>query len=118
MLKGIYLENSNKNVVRVLSMIEPKDIENNPIGEFVLISDYTDPPETENHMTINYPIYDKVNQEFKWIQVKYQNTVTNELLEIENLKVENNTLKENQRKANEKINMLTETLADMIGGAI
>lgn len=63
-------------------------------------------------------MYDKVNQVFKWVQIQYQNTATEELLAIENLKAENNTLKNQFQIANENIDMLTETRADMIGGAI
>lgn len=119
MIKAINLENSNKNVVRVLSIAEPEIIENNPTGlEYILIEDFTEPPELDNHLSINYPMYDKVNQQFKWVQVQYQNTMTEELLQIENLKVENSQLKSELNLANENINMLIELQADIIGGAI
>lgn len=126
MQKAINIENSSKNVVRVLSIAEPSIIENNPTGlEYILIEDFVEPPELQNHLSINYPMYDKVNQQFKWVQVQYQNTMTEELLQIENLKVENsqlrNELSETQTElnlANENINMLIELQADLIGGAI
>lgn len=119
MQKAINLEQSSKNVVRVLSIMNPEDIENNPTDrQYILIDNYTEPPESANHMSINYPMWDKVNQIFKWIQIQYQNTATEELLEIENLKVENNMLKNQLNSANENIDMLTEAMADLIGGAI
>jgi len=119
MQKAINIENSSKNVVRVLSISEPDIIENNPTGrEYILIEDYEEPPILDNPMSVNYPMWNKVNQIFKWVQIQYQNTATEELLEIENLKVENITLQNELRTANENINILTEALADMIGGAI
>lgn len=118
MQKAINLEQSNKQVVKVLSIMNPEYIENNPTNrKYILIHDYTEPPESD-HMSVNYPMYDKLNQNFKWVQIQYQNTATEEILEIENLKVENNMLKNQQKTANENIDMLTETLADLIGGAI
>jgi hypothetical protein len=119
MQKAIHIENTGKNVVRVLSIAEPEVIENNPTGlEYILIEDFTEPPELDNHLSINYPMYDKVNQQFKWVQIQYQNTATEELLQIENLKVENTQLKSDLQLANENIDILTEALADVIGGAI
>ncbi len=119
MNKAINIENSSKNVVRVLSIAEPSVIENNPTGlEYILIEDFTEPPVLDNHMSVNYPMYDKVNKVFKWVQVQYQNTATEELLEIENLKTKNATLQSELQVAQENINMLIEVQADMIGGAI
>jgi hypothetical protein len=119
MQKAINIENSSKNVVRVLSIAEPSVIESNPTGlEYILIEDFTEPPELESHLSINYPMYDKVNKQFKWVQVQYQNTMTEELLQIENLKVENALLNNELNLANENINMLIELQADIIGGAI
>jgi len=119
MNKAINIENSSKNVVRVLSIAEPEIIENNPTDrEYILIEDFVEPPELQNHLSVNYPIYDKVNQQFKWVQVQYQNTMTEELLQIENLKVENSQLRNELNLANENIDMLIELQADIIGGAI
>lgn len=119
MKKAIHIDNSNKNVVRVLSIGESDIIENNPTNrEYFLIEDYTEPPILDNPMSVNYPMYDKGNQIFKWVQIRYQNTATEELLEIENLKVENNMLKSQLQSANDNINTLTEALADLIGGAL
>lgn len=119
MQKAISLESSNKNIVRVLSIADSSIIENNPTGlEYILIDDFTEPPELQSHLSINYPMYDKINQEFKWMQIQYQNTATEELLQIENLKSENMQLKTDLQLANENIDILTEALADMIGGAI
>ena len=119
MQKAISIENSSKNVVRVLSIAEPNIIENNPTGlEYILVDDFIEPPELDNPMSINYPMYDKVNQQFKWVQVQYQNTMTEELLQIENLKVENSQLRNELNLANENIDMLIELQADIIGGAI
>lgn len=126
MIKAIHIENTSKNVARVLSIAEPEVIENSPTGlNYILIEDFVEPPELNNHMSINYPMYDKVNKKFKWVQVQYQNTATPELLELENLKLENLQLR-NQLSAtlaelviaNENINMLIELQADMLGGAI
>ncbi len=119
MQKAINIENSSKQVVRVLSIAEPDIIENNPTNRnYILVDDFTEPPETTSHMSVNYCMYDKVAQEVIWQQIQYQNTATEELLEIENLKVENTILKTQLQSANENIDMLTETIADMIGGAI
>ena len=119
MQKAINLENSSRSVVRVLSIAEPEVIANNPTGlEYILIEDFAEPPELNNHLSINYPMYDKVNQQFKWVQVQYQNTMTEELLQIENLKVENSQLRNELNLANENIDMLIELQADIIGGAI
>lgn len=119
MQKAINLEQSSKNVVRVLSIMNPEDIENNPTDrQYILIDNYTEPPVMDNPMSVNYPMWDKVNQIFKWVQIQYQNTATEELLEIENLKTENNFLKSQHKSANENIDMLTEAMADLIGGAI
>lgn len=119
MQKAINIESSSKNVVRVLSIADSEAIEHNPTGlEYILIEDFTEPPELENHLSINYPMYDKVNQQFKWVQVQYQNTMTEELLQIENLKVENSQLTDALNLANENIDMLIELQADIIGGAI
>ncbi len=119
MQKAINIENINKNVVRVLSISEPDIIENNPTGrEYIIIEDYEEPPILENPMSVNYPMWNKFNQTFKWVRIQYQNTATEELLEIENLKVENNLLEGKLQSANENIDMLTEALADLIGGAL
>ena len=119
MNKAIHIENTNKNIARVLSIADPEIIDNNPTElEYILIDDFTEPPELQSHLSINYPMYDKINQEFKWIQIQYQNTATEELLQIENLKSENMQLKTDLQLANENIDILTEALADMIGGAI
>ena len=119
MQKAINLENSSRSVVRVLSIAEPEVIANNPTGlEYILIEDFAEPPELNNHLSINYPMYDKVNQQFKWVQVQYQNTMTEELLQIENLKVENSQLRNELNLANENIDMLIELQADILGGAI
>ena len=79
----------------------------------------------DNQLSINYPMYDKVNETFKWVQIQYQNTVTEEIIQIENLKVENqllqselNITKEQLNLADENINMLIELQADILGGAI
>lgn len=119
MQKAINIESSNKNVARILSIMNPEDIENNPTSlEYFLIEDYIEPPAMDNSLSVNYPMWDKINKVFKWVQIQYQNTATEELLEIENLKSENNILKNQLQTANENIDMLTETIADMIGGAI
>lgn len=119
MNKAINIEISSKNVARVHSIINEEDIEFNPTGmEYILIEDFTEPPELNNHLSINYPVYDKVNKQFKWVQVQYQNTMTEELLQIENLKVENSLLKNELDLANENIDMLIELQADILGGAI
>lgn len=119
MKKAINIEDLNKQVVRVLSITEPDVIENNPTNQnYILVDNFTEPPVTDNHMSVNYPMWDKVNQKLLWVQIQYQNTATEELLEIENLKVENSILKNQLQSANENIDFLAEALADMIGGAI
>lgn len=119
MQKSINIESSNNIIVRVLSIMNPEDLVSNPTNrEYFLIDNYEEPPTADNHMSVNYPMWDKVNQVFKWVQIQYQNTATEDRLEIENLKVENSILKTQLQSANENIDMLTETIADMIGGAI
>jgi hypothetical protein len=119
MIKAINIENSRNSVVRVLSIADESVIEENPTTlDYILITDYTEPPASSNPMAVNYPMYDKVNKKFKWKQIAYQNTATEELLEIENLKTENLALKVDLAAANDSINMLIELQADMIGGAI
>lgn len=126
MNKAINIENSSNDVVRVLSIADESVIENNPTGSnYILINDFTEPPELDNQLSINYPMYDKVNETFKWVQIQYQNTVTEEIIQIENLKVENqllqselNITKEQLNLADENINMLIELQADILGGAI
>lgn len=119
MNKAINIENTGKNVERVLSIINEEDINFNPTDlEYILINDFIEPPALDNPLSINYPMYDKVNKQFKWVQVKYQYTATEELLEIENLKTINIILQNELQSAQKNINTLTEALADMIGGAI
>ncbi len=119
MQKAINIENSSKQIVRVLSIADIDVIENNPTNlNYIIVDNFTEPPELKSHMSINYCMYNKTTQEVTWKQIQYQNTATEELLEIENLKVENNILKNQLQTANENIDMLTETIADMIGGAI
>lgn len=119
MQKAICVENINKNIVRILSIAEPEILENNPTDrEYILINDFIEPPILLNHLSINYPMYDKINQQFKWVQIQYQNTATEELLAIENLQSENNILKDQLQTANENIDMLIELQADILGGAI
>lgn len=119
MRKAIHIENTAKDVVRVLSISDPDIIENNPTSrEYIIVEDFPDPPEREDHMVTNYCMYQKSTQEIIWKQVHYQYTATEELLEIENLKVENRLLKNQLQSANKNIDMLTEALADLIGGAL
>lgn len=119
MIKAINIENSNKKIVRVLSIAEPEILENNPTNQnYILVDNFTEPPELQSHMGINYCMYNKITQEVFWVQVQYQNTATEELLEIENLKVENSTLQNELLTAQETINMLVELQADILGGAI
>lgn len=119
MNKAISIENSSKSVVRVLSIADETVLENNPTGlEYVLITNYVEPPVLDNSLSVNYPMYDTVNKVFKWVQVQYQNTATEEILQIENLKVANASLHASLTAANENINMLLELQADTLGGAI
>lgn len=119
MIKAINVEKSSNNVVRVLSIADESIIENNPtILEYILITDYVEPPILDNSLSVNYPMYDKVNKVFKWVQVQYQNTATEEILQIENLKIANSILHSELIIANENINMLLELQADTLGGAI
>lgn len=119
MRKAIHIDSTGKNVERVLSIINAEDIAFNPTGlNYVVIDDYVEPPELETPLSKNYAMYDKVNKVFKWVQVQYQNTATEEILQIENLKSENQQLRNELQSANENINMLIELQADIIGGAI
>ncbi len=119
MNKAINIESSSNNVVRVHSIADESAVENSPNGLiYFLITDYTEPPALDNSLSKNYPMYDRVNQQFKWVQIQYQNTATEELLEIENLKAKNVTLQNELQSAHTNINILTEALADVIGGAL
>jgi hypothetical protein len=119
MNKAINVESLSSNVTRVLSIADETIIQGNPTGlHYFAITDYTEPPALDNPLSINYPMYDNVNKTFKWIQIQYQNTATEELLEIENLKSENVALRAELTSANDNINMLIELQADMIGGAV
>jgi hypothetical protein len=112
MQKAIHIEQTGKIIERILSITEPQIIENNPTGRnYILVEDFVEEPEPQTPTSINYPMYNTQTGEVLWVQVDYKNTAPPELLEIENLKSENKVL-------NENINMLTETIADMIGGAI
>lgn len=85
--KAINIEKSNTNSVRVLSIAEPEIIENNPTNrEYILIDDYIDPPEADNHMIINYPMYNKIDKKFLWMQIDYQNVASDGIIEIEDIK--------------------------------
>jgi len=119
MNKVINVENSISNVVRVLSIADESVIENNPTGlNYILINDFIEPPKLDNQLSINYPMYNKANQKFKWVQVQYQNTATEEIFQIENLKAENYQLRNELNLANDNIDMLIELQADILGGAI
>lgn len=110
MIKAINLENSSNDVVRVLSIADETIINNNPTGlEYILIEDFTEPPTLINSLSINYPMYDKINKKFKWVQIQYQNTATEETLNIENLKITN-------AKLNAEIIDLQTTINIVFGG--
>lgn len=112
MIKAINIENTGKTIERILAITEPETIETNPTNaNYIIIEDFPEAPAVPDHMHVNYPMYNKSTGEVIWVQIDYQYTATNELLIIENLKYE-------LTAANENINMLTETIADMIGGAI
>jgi len=88
MNKAINIENSNKTVVRVLSITDESAAEYSPNGlSYFVIDNYVDPPEVSDPaLQLNYPMYNKETGEFKWITVDYQNTAAAELIEIENLR--------------------------------
>jgi hypothetical protein len=89
MNKAINIENTGKSIERVLSIINEEDMNFNPTGlNYILITDYTEPPELQTPLSKNYAMYDKVNGVFKWVPVQYQNTATEEILQIENLKAQ------------------------------
>ena len=117
MNKTLILEKTT-GVSRVLAVLNHEDAQYETSSNLITINNYTEPPEVESHMTVLYPMYDNVNERFFWVKKQYMNTATEELYAIENLKVENNRLKTQLQQANENIDILTETLADMIGGAI
>lgn len=117
MNKTLMLEKTT-GVSRVLAVLNPEDAQYETSSNLVTINNYTEPPEVESHMTINYPVYDNINERFFWIQKQYMNTATEELYAIEKLKLENSILHQKLNEATENIDSLTEALADMIGGAI
>ena len=54
MQKAIHIENLTKDVVRVLSIVEPNIIESNPTGrEYILVKNFPEPPECKDHMVTN-----------------------------------------------------------------
>jgi hypothetical protein len=117
--KAINIETTGKNVTRVLSIADETIIVSNPTGlEYILITDYEEPPTIVNGLSKNYPMYDKVSRKFKWVQVQYQSTATEEMLGIENLNSEVSILKGTSAATVENVNLLIELQADMIGGAV
>lgn len=119
MNKAINIENSSKNIVRVLSIANETVIENNPTGlEYILINDFTEPPDLQNNLSINYSMYDKANEIFIWKQIQYQNTATEEVLNIENIKMTLSITRSELATTNSNIDMLIELQADILGGAI
>lgn len=115
MQKAIYIENTGKNVERVLSIADPSIIENNPTGlEYIIIEDYTEPPTVADPaLDINYPMYDKINRAFKWITVHYQNTATETYLAIESVKSDIQTAKKGIEDIDNQINPKPNTFEEM-----
>lgn len=114
MNKAINIENSSKNIVRVLSIADESAAENSPNGlAYLLITNYEEPPVLHNPMDINYPMYNKVTGEFFWKTVSFQHTATENLLEIENLKQTVSTLKSEKDSLQEVVDTL---LLESLGG--
>lgn len=124
MKKAINIEETSKNIVRVLSIADETIIASNPTGlEYFVIEDYVEPPIINSPaLDINYPMYDKINKKFKWIQVNYQNTASENTAVNQEVFSKLETLTSNIGAINtpltEKLDMLIELQADKIGGAI
>ncbi len=107
MQKAIILENFNE-VSRVLAVLNAEDTLYESTSNYKIIDNYIEPPEVESYMTVNYPMYDNVNEKFFWIQKQYMNTATEELYAIEKIKTENSILQQKLNETDENINILTE----------
>ncbi len=124
MKKYINIENSNNIVVRVLSITD-NDISPNGLS-YMEIEDYEEPPILNNPaLDIAYPMYNKQTQEFSWVIVNYQTTITEINLQLENTKYKLQTAQSQIKQlttelntANTTIALLAETQADILGGAI
>lgn len=118
MLKAISIETSQRAVVRVLAIAEPEIIECNPTqNKYFIIEDYTNPPELKD-LDKAYPVYNKVTKTFKWAVVEYQITAPDGPIDSEVLKQETQDIKAVNAEQQETIDLQTELLADILGGAI
>lgn len=115
MQKAIYIERTGKQFERVLSIAEPEIIEANPTGRsYTLIDNYIEQPEVENpSLDIAYPMYDTVNNLFKWVVVHYQPTATDYIMNIENMKAEISRLNAEKAELQDTIDTL---LMDSLSG--
>jgi hypothetical protein len=137
MKKYINIQDSNNTVVRVLSIT---DSATSPNGLDYIEIDYIEKPDTNNaDLDIAYPMYNKSTREFYWVVVNYQNTATDVALQLEETKhrlsvsdqltvqLTDKLSEANQTIAslntqlnalNEVVDLLAETQADIIGGAL
>lgn len=116
MNKAINLENSAKEVVRVLSIADESAVENSPNGlTYILIENYVDPPALESALDLNYPMYNKVTGDFYWKTVFYQYTATESLVEVESLKQVVSTLQSEKDSLQETVDAL---LLESLGGVL
>lgn len=116
MNKAIHIENSTKEVARVLSIADESAVENSPNGlVYTGIDNYIDPPALTNPLDINYPMYNKVTGEFYWKTVNYQYTATEGLVEVESLKQVIATLQAEKNSLQETVDTL---LFESLGGAV
>lgn len=77
MQKAINLEPTGNTIARVLSIADPIAAEVSPNGlDYILIEDYSEPPELATHMDIHYPLYNKAEGKFIWLTVNYQTAAT------------------------------------------
>ena len=116
MNKAINIENSTKEVVRVLSIADESAVENSPNGlVYIGIDNYVEPPTLTNPLDINYPMYNKTTGEFYWKTVNYQYTATEGLIEVENLKQVVATLQAEKNSLQETVDTL---LLESLGGLV
>jgi hypothetical protein len=114
MQKAIYLENTSNSIKRVLSIADISAAEISPDGlSYIDIDNYIEPPQLDNPLDVNYPLYNTETSEFYWVTVKYQNTATESLFQTELLKNELEKVKAENLSLQEVVDAL---LLESLGG--
>lgn len=119
MKKAIFIEEPKKTVSRVLSIADVSAVENSPNGlTYIGIDNFVEPPVLDNPLDKCYPMYNTETGLFYWVVVEYQFTAPEGLIDSEVLKHETQEIKAVNVAQQEIIDLQTELLADILGGAI